>query len=459
MIHFHSDPLLTEEIRFYAPWCGHCKNLQPAYEKAAQNLKGLAKVAAIDCDDDANKPFCGSMGVQGFPTLKIVKPGKKPGKPIVEDYQGARSAKAIVDAVVEKIPNHVKRVTDKSLDGWLKEGGAGAKAILFSDKGTTSALLKALAVDYLGSVSVAQIRDKEQSAVEKYGITSFPTFVVLPAGSEDPVVYTGDLKKEAMSKFISEATSTSPNPDPAPEAPKKAKAKKEKPAAKKSEKLKATEASLEDEPTASPDPKVDAAKPIEVPDVAPAALPTLETEADLQSKCLSPKSKICILALLPKPSDPDAVLSAPATEALQSLAEVSHKLAKRGAGAFPFYAVPAENPLAAAMRAEIGLKDEAELELIATNAKRAWVRKYAGAEFGTKEIGEWVDAIRMNEGTKETLPAVLLGKETEDEPPKVVFDGPITDGGPIVDGPIVVEMMQELDDDYELPKADIKDEL
>ena len=69
--------------------------MQPAYEKAAKSLTGLAKVAAVNCDDESNKPFCGRMGVQGFPTLKIVKPGKKPGKPIVEDYQGARSAKAI----------------------------------------------------------------------------------------------------------------------------------------------------------------------------------------------------------------------------------------------------------------------------------------------------------------------------------------------------------------------------
>ena len=36
----------------------------------------MAKVAAINCDEESNKPFCGSMGVQGFPTLKIVKPGK-----------------------------------------------------------------------------------------------------------------------------------------------------------------------------------------------------------------------------------------------------------------------------------------------------------------------------------------------------------------------------------------------
>ena len=48
-------------------------------EKAAKNLDGLANVAAVNCDDDENKPLCGRLGIQGFPTLKIVTPSKKPG--------------------------------------------------------------------------------------------------------------------------------------------------------------------------------------------------------------------------------------------------------------------------------------------------------------------------------------------------------------------------------------------
>jgi protein disulfide-isomerase A6 len=112
-----------------------------------------------------NKPFCGQMGVQGFPTLKIVRPGKKPGKPTIEDYQGERSAKGIVNAVKDKVPNSVKRVNDKSLDEWLEANKDGAKAILFSDKGVVSATLRALAIDFAGVVSVAQIRKTEKAAV------------------------------------------------------------------------------------------------------------------------------------------------------------------------------------------------------------------------------------------------------------------------------------------------------
>ena len=227
----------TTILEFYAPWCGHCRNLQPAYEKAAKSLKGLAKVAAVDCDEEANKPFCGSMGVQGFPTLKIVKPGKKAGRPIVEDYQGARSAKAIVEAVKEKIPNHVKRVGDKDLEDWLKTNNASSKAVLFTDKGTTSALLKAVAVDFLGGVDIAQVRSKEKTAVQTFGITSFPTLVLLPGGEQEAIVYDGEMTKEGIVAFLSQVSA--PNPDPAPKKAKSQSKSKAKPSAKPSKKASA----------------------------------------------------------------------------------------------------------------------------------------------------------------------------------------------------------------------------
>lgn len=378
-------------------------------------MQGLAKVAAVNCDEDSNKPFCGSMGVQGFPTLKIVRPGKKPGRPVVEDYQGPRAAKAIVDAVVDKIPNHVQRVKDDEFDQWLQENNSSAKAILFTDKGTTSALLRALAIDYLGSIAFAQIRNKEEQAVDAFGISKFPTFVLLPGGEKESLVYDGEMKKGPMSDFLKQVAE--PNPDSAPEA------EKPKPKESKASKSKASPVSV-DEPSSPSDAKAEEAPPMKVTELP--SIAEVDEETVLEKECFTTKSHICILALLPAIEDTETVPSPNVAQALLSLGEIHQKHSKRHS-LFPFYSVPARNPRAKIIRELMELKGDGELEIIAVNAKRSWWRRYSGSEFGHDSIEAWVDAIRMNEGSRETLPDSLIVEVAssteatkEDVPPEKV---------------------------------------
>lgn len=406
------------------------------------------------------------MGVKGFPTLKIVKPGKKPGKPFVDDYQGARTAKGIVDAVIDKIPNHVKRLKDDDYEAWLEDGD-GPKAILFSEKGSTSALLKALAVDFLGVIDVAQVRDKEREAVEVFNVGTFPTLVLVPGGGKDPVTYGGEMKKEAMVEFLSQAAE--PNPDPAPkkaksktsssQADKKASASFSKASAShasseaKTDKASQTAESLEDDPTQSPDPNVvtdDTQKPVKMPVAAP--IPSLGEGLTLQQHCLNTKAGTCILALIPK----ESAGSDASSQVIASLSEIHHKYEASKHNLFPFYQLPAANEQNGQLRSLLKLGQG--FELIALNGKRAWYRHYGKTGFSKAEIEDWIDGIRMGEGAKEKVPegVIVAAEELPEEKIEVKLDGDriITDfRGQMPEG-VDLEMEEVSDEDLEKILAD-----
>ena len=399
-------------------------------------------MAAINCDDESNKAFCGSMGVSGFPTLKIVKPGKKVGKPSVEEYKGPRAASDIIDAVKSAIPNHVKRISDEGLDAWLKTDNDTAKAVLFSRKGTTSALIKVLASEYLGGMAFAQIRSKETEAVEMFGVEEYPTLFVLPGGSQDAVKFDGTFTKESMKEFLSKyatRTTKSSSKKQNPSGKKPAKVEKEESqksesdsstfseasasqasAEASSEAAGATSITLEDEsnPTESPSPDPvpeDAPKPVEIPELHP-PIEALIEEKYLELKCLGAKTTTCILAILPKPTDDEGSLADTASAALASLAEIADKHKQRGGKLFPFFSIPGRNTGAAKLRNELKLKDETHFQMVAINGRRGWYRLFESEDFGVNSVETWVDAIRLGEGQKSTLPDGIIVAEEEEVP-------------------------------------------
>lgn len=412
----------TSVVEFYAPWCGHCQNLKPAYEKAAKNLDGLAQVAAVNCDEDENKPLCGQFGIQGFPTLKIVRPGKKYGKPVVDDYNGPRSAKDIVSATVDKINNHVKKVTDKDVEDFLSKNNDTAKAILFTEKGTTSALLKSIAIDYLDVIQVAQIRNKESKATEIFGIDSYPSLVLLPGGDKPSILYDGEMKKEGMIKFLSQIAE--PNPVTGAEKAKAKKDKKEKPAKKAEPKADEPEAA-EPSPASTPETKVPTKETLALTGIIDNAL-------DLTKSCLNPKAGTCVLAFVPKDHGEDA------EKALEGLRGVGIKhdgsVAKR---VFPFYEVHTDDANVAAMLESFHLENK--VEIIAINGKRGWWRLYEG-DHSHDSLLSWIDVIRLNEGGKRKLPEIKIFVQDENDP--IVQNSVVQD--PVAQETVEVKVEEEV---------------
>ena len=74
-------------VEFYAPWCGHCKKLAPDYARAAKelNLNHDIPLATIDATEETS--LAKHFGVDGYPTLFILRHGKE------YEYTGSRDRK------------------------------------------------------------------------------------------------------------------------------------------------------------------------------------------------------------------------------------------------------------------------------------------------------------------------------------------------------------------------------
>jgi protein disulfide-isomerase-like protein len=86
-------------IKFYAPWCGHCKRMVPAYEDAARKLTGEARLGEVDCTQ--HKLVYGTFGVRGYPTLKVFTGSIESAQP----YTGKRETDdfiAVIRAAIGK---------------------------------------------------------------------------------------------------------------------------------------------------------------------------------------------------------------------------------------------------------------------------------------------------------------------------------------------------------------------
>ena len=85
-------------IKFFAPWCGHCKTLAPVYEDVAEALKGKKEIVIAEVDADKHRELGTRFGITGFPTMKWFPKGSTKA----EDYSAGREADDILGFIKDK---------------------------------------------------------------------------------------------------------------------------------------------------------------------------------------------------------------------------------------------------------------------------------------------------------------------------------------------------------------------
>ncbi|MCW5609671.1 MAG: thioredoxin TrxC [Rubrivivax sp.] len=83
----HTDlPVLVD---FWAPWCGPCRMMAPAFAQAAAQLKGRALLVKVNSDE--HPQLAARFGIRGIPTLVRLQGGRETAR-----QSGALPVQAIV---------------------------------------------------------------------------------------------------------------------------------------------------------------------------------------------------------------------------------------------------------------------------------------------------------------------------------------------------------------------------
>ena len=62
-------------VDFWAPWCGPCRMMAPAFAQAASQLKGRALLVKVNSDD--NPQTAARFGIRSIPTLVRLQQGQE----------------------------------------------------------------------------------------------------------------------------------------------------------------------------------------------------------------------------------------------------------------------------------------------------------------------------------------------------------------------------------------------
>ncbi|KAH9848773.1 protein disulfide isomerase [Lenzites betulinus] len=213
-------------VEFFAPWCGHCKNLAPVYEQLADafaHVKDKVIIAKVDADG-AGKPLGQKYGVTGFPTLKWFNgDGSEP-----EKYEGGRDLEALANFITTKsgAKSNIKPPPPPAYQ--ILDIHTFDEVALNPEKDVIVAftapwcghckrlkpIYEEVAKDFASEskcivANVDADAKNNRPLAEKYGVGSFPTIMFFPKDNkEDPVDYDGPRTEEAFVEYLNEKCGT-----------------------------------------------------------------------------------------------------------------------------------------------------------------------------------------------------------------------------------------------------------
>jgi len=211
-------------VEFFAPWCGHCKNLAPTWDELSDAFgKDSGKVVIAKVDADAHKELGSRFGVTGFPTLKFFSKGGDKSTP--KAYDGGRDLDALVQFVNDeagvrgRVSKPATKVTVLDPSNVKEVLGQKDKVVFVEFYAPWCGHCKHLAPDWekLGvafqneeNVVIAKVdADGHKSIGTEFGVTGFPTLKFFGAGTGGaPADYGGGRSLAELVTAVNERAGT-----------------------------------------------------------------------------------------------------------------------------------------------------------------------------------------------------------------------------------------------------------
>jgi len=204
-------------IKFFAPWCGHCKHLAPTWTELSEKTEGKFHVAEVDCT--VEKALASRFGIRGFPTIKFISNGGA-----AEDVRVPRTVDSYLD-YMKKVFEAQKKDAEKPVEEKKEEKKEDKKPVgvlsLTADNFDAELAKKPLAVKFFApwcghckrlaptwvefaeanadaEFVVAEVDCTVQKELcHKFDVHGYPTIKYLVKG-ENAVEYHGARTKEAL---------------------------------------------------------------------------------------------------------------------------------------------------------------------------------------------------------------------------------------------------------------------
>lgn len=190
-------------VKFYAPWCGHCQASAAAFSKAAKKLQGVARLGAVNCDDE--REIAQRYNVQGFPAFKLFK-GDSPRARRPSEYNSERSSNAFVEHVKYVMPSYVARVKPTGLDAFFNDLDTLPHVLLFTSQSSTSPLYKGMSARFKNRIAFGEVRQSDAAELTtQFSVTDLPTLLAFDAHnttSEAAVRYSGNMDPASLDAFF-----------------------------------------------------------------------------------------------------------------------------------------------------------------------------------------------------------------------------------------------------------------